>query len=236
MATGRKPNPARRKNSLPHTTNFKVPNGTKEGAYIAGEMFGCYTHRTHASKPCITDITDDALVCPYCRAGVESTWRGYVPLWDRDWCLRYALINEDFFASVDAIPHRSKVMVSRAKNPISPLIIRQEEFLFRELPNTSPWRDPVCALSICLRLWEEPLLDKWFAEHPQQMLKGKPAVAAEEKPAPAATKKIKPAAVVKPFVGATSPPDTADTIAATGARIMSRLKERAAKNGTHDPE
>lgn len=175
MASGRKPDPRKKKSTVPHATNLKVANGKTEGAYIAGEMFGCYTHRTYASMPCMLDVTNDALPCPYCGSGVEQVWRGYVPLWDRDWTLRYVLIGEDYFASVDAIPHRTKVAVSRGKNPISPLIIREEPMLTRDLPNSHPWNVEIDALAICLRLWKNAELNEWFRCNPPKKEAPKPS-------------------------------------------------------------
>lgn len=167
MASGKKPDPRRKKNVAPHSTYLKVECGKKVGAYSAGEVFGCYSHRTFATLPCVANLTDDALKCPYCEASMEPTWRGWVPLWDSDWVLRHVLIGEEILESVDAIPHRAKVSVSRAKNPISPLIVREEVAVTRELPNTCPWRDPVDMLAVCLVLWNLPELTRWMETHRQ---------------------------------------------------------------------
>lgn len=96
-------------------------------------------------------------------------WRGWVPLWDRDWCLRYVLINESYFPSVDAIPHRAQVMCSRAKNPISPMVVREESSMLRALPDRAPWSAPVKMLDICLTLWKCELLVRWYDKHPLVM-------------------------------------------------------------------
>lgn len=234
MARGKKPDPSRKKNCAPHSNYFKCDNGKKLGAYIAGEMYGCETHRTFATQPCVASITDDALPCVMCQGGLIPEWRGYVPLWDCDWTLHHALINKDYCETVDCIPHRAKVSVSRAKNPISPLVIRDEPMLTRELPNRAPWSLKVNMLAVCLTLWKNPDLVRWFEiNRPDELKIETEVVAPVVAPAPVA-KQSKPAAVVKPYQGATSPADTPDTIAATGARIMNRLKERAAKNGKHD--
>lgn len=167
MATGRKPDPRRRKAKHVHATNFKIANGTKDHGYLAGELFGCYGHRTHAQQPCHSDLTNDALKCPLCTAGIPAVWRGYVPLWDRDWTLRYVLIGEDYFASVDTIKHGEQVELSRAKNPISPLVLRPGVGLVRKLPNEAPWNVPVNMFDICLTLWQCDPLNQWFARNPR---------------------------------------------------------------------
>lgn len=166
MATGQAPDPGRKKHAHPHCTNFKVPNGTKEFGFKAGHVHGCYGHRTFAHQPCVLLITEGALQCAYCGSGLVPEWRGYVPIWDRDWTLRYAMIGETFFPSVDSIPFRAQVCLSRAKNPISPLIIREEVNLTRVLPDRSPWNEEVNTLDICLTLWQNVELAKWYAKHP----------------------------------------------------------------------
>lgn len=163
MARGRKPDPSKKKIQQPHASYLKVTCGTKEPGYKAGEMYGCYGHRTHANQPCVSDITECALQCPYCAANMCPEWRGYVPVWDRDFVLRYVLVNEEYFISVDAIPIGAQVVMSRAKNPISPLVMRQETCLTRQLPACEPFNKPVDMLSICLLLWKNEALNRWFA-------------------------------------------------------------------------
>lgn len=164
MATGRKPASGRKKTNQPHATNLKVPNGGKEAAYKAGEMHGVNGHRTHAHQPCVWDITEGEMKCPYCEAGLDLVWRGYVPLWDRDWTLRYVLVNDEYLYSVDAIPVRAQVVVSRAKNPISPIVVREEKHGFKALPDTPPFNVDICMRDICLLLWKNEALNRWYAK------------------------------------------------------------------------
>lgn len=186
MATGKRPDARRRKTTHPHSTAFKVPCGTKECGYKAGEMFGCYTHRTHAAQPCVFDLTSGALQCPFCETNQASEWRGYVPIWDRDFTLRHALIGEAYFESVDLIPWHAQVVLSRAKNPISPLVIREEKMLTRELPNKAPWKDNVNMLAVCLTLWRNDALTRWCEANNMLALRS----AAELPPPPAVPPKV----------------------------------------------
>ena len=162
MAKGKKPDPSKKKIQQTHASYLKVAPGKKEPGYKAGEMYGCYGHRTHANQPCVFDITDGALQCPYCGAGLVAEWRGYVPVWDRDWALRYVLVNEEYFFSVDAITIGAQVVMSRAVNPISPLVIREENGLTRKLPDHEPYSKPIDMLAICLLLWKNEPLNRWF--------------------------------------------------------------------------
>jgi hypothetical protein len=233
MATGKKPDPRRKKTHSPHATYLNVKNGEKHGAYKAGELYGCYTHRTHACQPCVSDITDDALECPFCKSGMIPEWRGYVPLWDRDWTLRYVLIGEEFFATTDVIAWHAKVSVSRAKNPISPLVIREEAMLTRDLPNALPWKAEVSALAICLTLWKHDALNHWMSEtKPLAWLEslGVKYVTpdAEVKP------EVKPTVVVNAYVPPASEAATEVDYEAVKNRLKGKLgKLKPSTNGKH---
>lgn len=161
MSTGSRPQKGAHEKTKKHATYLRVPNGCSECCYKAGETHGVVGHRTHAHQPCLKDITHGKLECTYCSAGLQPVWRGYVPLWDRDWTLRYSLIGEEYFETVEVIPVRSQVVVSRAKNPISPLVIRQEVKLVRELPDKEPWNKPIDMEELCLCLWKIPQLTEW---------------------------------------------------------------------------
>lgn len=170
MATGKRPDPRRGGKKHPPASNLKVPNGTKAAGYKAGEIFGCYGHRIANHVPCLTDVTDGALKCPYCPAGNVPVWRGYVPVWDTDFCLRYALIGENYFESAEAIKWGEAIEFERKKNPISPLMARPGVGFLRALPDRAPWNTPVSMLDVCLTLWQDDLLTRWFAKNPVKRL------------------------------------------------------------------
>lgn len=162
MGSGKKPDPRRKKFQAPHSTYLKVECGKTYGGWSAGEYYGCYAHRVGNTKPCCANITDDAMECPYCVSGMEAVWRAWVPVWDVDWTLRHVLIGEEIAPSVDAIPFRAKVSLSRHKNPISPMVVREDaKSVNRELPAVLPWAWPVPMLAVCLVLWDIPALTRW---------------------------------------------------------------------------
>lgn len=180
MAKGKAPDPKRRKNTQPHASYLKVANGCKEVGWKAGELFGCYGHRTHAQQPCVFDMTEGAIQCAYCSSGLVPEWRGYVPVWDRDFALRYVLVNEEYYVAVESIPVFDQVVCSRAKNPISPLIVRGETTMTRSLPKGKPYDAPIDMLSICLLLWRNEPLTAWFAK--QQHTAEAPKAEAQKAP------------------------------------------------------
>jgi len=162
MATGAKPDPGKRKTGSLHASYLRVANGQQERGYKAGEVYGCFGHRTYVHKPCAREITSSELPCAFCAAGLVPEWRGFLPLWDRDWGLRYVLIGYDYFETADAIPFRAQLTVTRHKNPISPVVPRAEKCLTRELPEKAPWNEPIDMELLCLTLWKEPALEKWI--------------------------------------------------------------------------
>jgi hypothetical protein len=164
MSKGQRPDPRKRKTGAPRSTHFKVANGRTELGYKAGDMYGCYGHRLGAHQPCMIELTGGELQCPLCTAGLDKVWRGYVPCWDRDFTLKHALIGEDYFESVDMIPHRAQIILTRDKAPISPLVIRAGDVAtLRELPNKLPWTQEIDMYAICRVLWKNPAVDAWYA-------------------------------------------------------------------------
>ena len=164
MATGRKPPQNGKTGARPHASYLRVGCGQSARAYVAGEMHGVTGHRTHGHQPCLSDYTDGAMQCPFCAAGLEQVWRAYVPVWDVDWALRYVLIGKDIAESVDVIERGEQVTISRARNPISPLIVRHAPGLMRELPRRAPWETAVDMEAICLMLWGNDALSQWASK------------------------------------------------------------------------
>lgn len=231
MATGRKPARKKTDSARIYARHLKVGNGAEERGYLAGPMHGVNGHRTHAHQPCLADYTDGALQCAYCAAGLELQWRGYVPLWDRDWVLRYALVGQDVAESVDAIPHGQQVKVTRAKNPISPLVIRAEQCLTRALPTHAPYSAPVDMELICLTLWKCEQLDQWVLA---RRAKG----AAGERPAPKRSdgKEFTPMlrGAAKKYAAPSEPVDLEKDYEAVAARLRaSAASKEPHANGKH---
>lgn len=224
MATGKKPDPRREKTSVPHSTYLKVENGKKYGGWSAGEYYGCYSHRHGETRGCSANITDDALPCPHCVNGDEAVWRAWVPLWDTDWTLRHVLIGKEIAPSVDAIPYREPILLTRGKPVISPLVIRESaEMVNRQLPAGLPWSQPVCMLAICLVLWDMPALTRWCCD--KNLLALGPRTIDQCGPATKAGPKEKKSGIA-PY---TAPVDRVVDAAQPLGAAMNRIKVREAQ-------
>lgn len=174
MTTGRRPDPKRRKNKAPYSRYLKVEAGKSYGGWMAGEVFGCYSHRSGETKPCRANVTEDALKCPFCEAQQDAVWRGWVPLWDEDWNLRHAVINEDQLPTVEVIDFRAKIVLSKDKNPASPTTVREKVQVNRELSTDAQFLTPVVMLDVCLTLWKDSALAIWCDANRERLLGTKP--------------------------------------------------------------
>jgi hypothetical protein len=163
MSKGQKPDPRRKKTSTPSASYWRVPNGGKEIGYLAGQVYGCYGHRVNHHKPCLIELTGGEVACPWCGV-MDVEWRGYVPVWDQDWTLKYCLIPEDYLESVDMIPHRARIVGTRAPAKMSPIVIRTAELpSLRPLPDRVPYTVEIDMYAIARKLWKIPALDAWYA-------------------------------------------------------------------------
>ncbi len=127
-------------------------------------MYGCYGHRVHAHQPCLFRLTKGELNCKLCAANIALEWRGYVPIWDRDFTLRHALISEDYHESVDMIPFRAQVILTRDKPRMSPLVIRAGDIAtFRSLPEKLPWSKEIDMYAVARVLWKNAEVDAWYS-------------------------------------------------------------------------
>jgi len=231
MGTGKKPDPSRRKTATQHATYLALKAGQKEVAWKAGEVHGVYGHRTHAHQPCVFDVTEGALQCPYCATGLIAEWRGYVPLWDQDWALRYVLVNEEYEATTEATAVGKQVLVLRGKDPKSPLVIREEVTKLRMLPDRAPWNVPVNTLLICLTLWKCDALTRWYRlNRAEELCVGPPEKKPANQPKP-------PAAPMEKYFKAEekSKADAADEEMSIGNTMRRLLKPAQGANGKYKP-
>ena len=236
MATGRKPDPRKRKTVHQHSEYLPVPNKTKAGGWKAGEVYGLYCHHAGHTRPCLDDVTKGALECPLCTARFDLIYRAYMPLWDREYQLRHVLIGEDFFEAADRIPFRHPLTLARDANKRSPLRVSDEPMMVRVLPDGPPWDKPVDMLSICLTLWKDDVLSKWMVGNRAALedVKKETPLKSDGRPFGPMT-----AAAARRF----APPPTVESAEVALDEVTARLKKKAAGmkpstngNGKHGTE
>jgi len=161
MFSSQEPDPAPRSEDRRKWDYVSVPNGGSIVGYLAGYPFGVHTHHVGHTKPCKRRMTHSALVCPFCEGGLAPVWRGYTPIYDREYLPRYVLITQDYLESVREIPVHAQVRISRAKPEKSPPIIRPELWTPKALPlGHGRDREPDLLPSL-LRTWKDDELKRW---------------------------------------------------------------------------
>jgi len=138
-----------------------VPNGTSTTGFIAGKPVGVFVHHVGQSKPCKREMTDSALVCPYCEAGHLPTWRGYTPFYDRDYVRRFVLIAEDIYESVEELPLHAQIRIARGKGSREGVTVRPELWRTSPLPPSKDRAAWVDLMPFLLDMWKDDELRRW---------------------------------------------------------------------------
>jgi hypothetical protein len=125
------------------------------------------------------------------------------------------------FDSVDAIPHLAPVAIIRAKNPISPLIVRPHETLLRPPPNRPPWNEPVIALHVALTLWQDDVLARWYATNKPAVPPAKRGIALQPDGTPYSP-------MMQGAAHRYASPDTVEAVDAEYDKVTNKLKKKAA--------
>lgn len=140
---------------------LSVPNGGSAVAFMAGRPFGVYCHAVgKRSKPCRLLTTDGALSCAYC-CKEKPVWRGYVPLYSREYVRSFVVISEDYNEAVCEIPRFEQVKLFRAKVVTAPVVIRAENWRTTPLPPSQTREAEPDMLPCLLRLWKDEELAAW---------------------------------------------------------------------------
>ncbi len=141
----------------------------------------------HGSK-----LTDGALDCNYCAAGLKPTYRCYFPLYDRTGTKRVVALNQDYDEAALLLALHQAVLVKKVAIWGSPLAV--EEDMSRE-----PWEPrndvqlrPLFLHEWLLQVWHDAEISKWVATHPfaREQPQIAPRVVATKKAAQRLTEEI----------------------------------------------
>lgn len=155
MSTGFRPEPSERKQSVGRWLYLPIANGASVGAYTAGPIALAPTHYVNQTRPCRAKMSHAKLVCPFCETHQEVTWRGYVPLYDRDFVRRFVLISLDYLEAAELVELHQQVKCVRGKNKRDAVIVRGEQWTPTALPVTQERRDPQDIWPFLLRMWKD---------------------------------------------------------------------------------
>lgn len=139
-----------------------VPNGTTAVGYLAGYPLCCKTHHNNGTKPCRKWMSAHVLQCPFCNDGHEPDDRAYVPIWSREYLGQFVVVPYAYVESIREISLHAQVKLTRAKNPKTPVVIREEVWSPRPLPLTAGRREPVDLMEVLVRrIWRDKELERY---------------------------------------------------------------------------
>lgn len=253
MSISKDPRPGPRKNGHHHWDYLGCENGKSEVGYKAGPTCGVYVHDGRPSKPCRKEMTNGEITCPYCLTEDEPRWKGYVPIYDRDYQRRFCIISQGVRESVAEIPLHGQVRISRAKSSKASIIIRAEIWTPKALPLGDGRSAAADIEPVLFTIWNDAVLRDWYAlhwndpprAHTSDNAVSLPASDAADRPAPAEIErqKLSREIAARGLLPATLGEQISETLRDAGDRELkagaNRLKgvfntpQPASKNGTH---
>lgn len=138
-----------------------VPCGGSAVGFMGGRYVGVWCHTVHKrSKPCRLRMSEGALSCPHC-SRLELVWRGYVPIYDREYVWRFVVINADYRESVGEIERFTQVKMFRGKQATAPIVIRAENWRTLAIPRSTDRTAEPELVPALLRMWKDDELSAW---------------------------------------------------------------------------
>jgi hypothetical protein len=125
-------------------------------------------------------MTDSELVCPYCESGDEPRWKGYVPLYDRDYQRRFLLISQGVRESVKEIEHLQPVRCTRAKSSKASVVIRLDWWTTKACPR-GDGRDVEADIEpVLFTIWKDAVLREWWIRKEMEKISVQPVVVSDK--------------------------------------------------------
>lgn len=201
--------------------HVSTPRGIKAWtAWIAGPVLWFKCHQLKRTKPCIEEITDGELECPWCAGGVPKHTMGYIPLYrelDAKPC--YELLYDDAREDLDRLKLHERVMVGRGPGKTDTVYVMKCSVQTPVWQTRDPQRmRPADLTTSLLRMWAIPILIQWYSETERVSI-----------PAPKATALTTDTAVTLPEAVAAKevPPEDQGDVGPMYTAAMRRAKERS---------
>lgn len=206
----------------------KIERGTAVKGWLAGPVCGVHVHFTHeGSKPCRQHLTDGALACRFCVAGIRMSWLGYVPMYDTTLKQVVTGIKESNCEYTLNLPLHTTITARRGSGYRDPVMIREERNSQR-MPISDQRSTAADLRPWLLVLWSDPEITSHFAAHAPLV-----ASAAAEQLTAAVPAAVIPAQVA-PMMAIASAPAALDTDQRLKARqalatylVRGKMKEQS---------
>jgi hypothetical protein len=146
-----------------HWTHEPVPCKSQFRGWIAGKPFGGWQHflKKH-SVVCREKMSEKALRCEHCEAGLIPDWRGFVPWYSAEYVPMFSLITYAYHESVCEIDHLAQIVLRRGPLKTDAIVIRAETWRATPLPYSADRFAPVELNDFCVKvLWKDAALIQW---------------------------------------------------------------------------
>lgn len=145
----------------------KLDIGKSMVGWLVGPIIGLQTHYLNSTRPCREDVTRGRMNC-YCkRMKLESVWKGYVPLIDRDGVHCFVQICDTYAELAYKVRVFSPVKVTRMTHRGSPYAVKEDDWTDADPRSRFDFKRPFDVRPWLLKLWGDDELTKWLAEHPE---------------------------------------------------------------------
>ena len=150
------------------TTRYRVKLalGKSMMGFLVGPIVGLNTHYVNRTVPCLSDVTKGRLKCYCSRMQLESVWKGYVPLIDKDGVSCFTQICVTYAELAYKAPLFAPVVVTRMTHKGAPYAVKYEQWSDIDPRSHFGIRHPVDLKPWLLKLWGDETLNKWLEDHP----------------------------------------------------------------------
>lgn len=142
----------------------KLKGGGVFNGWLAGKTEWVLVHHIGVSKPCYSELSDDALPCPFCKPQCRRDWIGYVPIFDAGGKRLLVIVQDYAETVVDAIPVHAPVRVRRGGEYHDPVCVESSKWTADKWPAKGRGDQGVDIFAALLVLWNLPVLKAHFGE------------------------------------------------------------------------
>lgn len=146
-----------------------MPRPSKLKGWTCARPYGLFTHHLGATKPCCQRLTDGQIVCRGCRAGFDSVYKAYLPVFSPTLLHKVLILNRDEYDKVSEWDVFTEVSAWRGKEYHDP--VRVQLIPEGQLSQTPSWMDGASEFDISdilIKVWNIPELTNWWDEQKQK--------------------------------------------------------------------
>jgi len=157
---------AKKKSGVEYWDWIKLEPGKSWKGWSAGPLVGVEVHHFDGSKACRADLSNGALPCQLCKAGMPTIFRGYVPLWDEGAIRHFSMVGQRYEKLALEIKLHQPVKVTKLVSRGCPIRIEYSHWSSLQPRLDASDAKPQDLKSWLLRIWGDEELEEWIRSHP----------------------------------------------------------------------